>query len=179
MCDVDCGSQTPGMVKKVLQWRKEKPAEAEVLWAALQQGTEDLCVGLKGLAAIQATDIMDQGLESVKDVLLTIRSLIREMSDKSGVPIEPPVQTELLNTCSAIDGVIGGVVPGAGGYDAIVLLVRNQDAVLERLAKRLGGWKSTVGGATIGTVGLLGVRQETDGVRFEDESRYGSWLHAV
>lgn len=40
MCDVDCGSETPGMVRKVLAWRKDKPEEALLLWNTLQQGTE-------------------------------------------------------------------------------------------------------------------------------------------
>jgi hypothetical protein len=39
MCDVDCGSQTPGMAKNVLEWRKAKPGEAALLWNALQRGT--------------------------------------------------------------------------------------------------------------------------------------------
>ena len=45
------------------------------------------------------------------------------MGELSGVPIEPPEQTALLNTCVSVAGVVGGGVPGAGGYDAIWLLV--------------------------------------------------------
>lgn len=41
-----------------------------------------------------------------------IRTHMREMGNLSGVPIEPPEQTELLDACVSIAGVIGGGVPG-------------------------------------------------------------------
>lgn len=37
---------------------------------------------------------------------------MREMGTLSGVPIEPPEQTKLLDTCVSGAGVIGGGVPG-------------------------------------------------------------------
>ena len=37
---------------------------------------------------------------------------MREMGNLSDVPIEPPEQTELLDACVSIAGVIGGGVPG-------------------------------------------------------------------
>ena len=48
---------------------------------------------------------------------------MREMGKLAGVPIEPPEQTALLDTCVSVAGVVAGGVPGAGGYDAIWLLV--------------------------------------------------------
>ena len=178
MCDVDCGSQTPGMVRKVLSWRRESPEEAELLWNAIQQGTEDLCKELTNDAALEATGLQDyQGLT---DIVETIRSFVREMSQKSQVPIEPKVQTELLNACSRIPGVVGGVVPGAGGYDAIALLVKNEDSVVQQLRTMLNGWRSTVEeedpSAKIGKVRLLDVKQEFEGIRSEDTARYEGWL---
>lgn len=70
---------------------------------------------------------------------------MRKMGEASGVPIEPPEQTKLLDACSALPGVVGAGVPGgepsllrhrcslrlgadsrlpltAGGYDAIWVL---------------------------------------------------------
>ncbi|KAL9618587.1 MAG: hypothetical protein Q9160_006698 [Pyrenula sp. 1 TL-2023] len=185
MCDVDCGSQTPGMVKKVLKWREENAAEAEVLWAALQRGTEELGETLRGLKAredgvVGTGGVEGEGFEALRETLLTIRSLVREMSCKSGVPIEPPVQTELIDKCCKVEGVVGGVVPGAGGYDAVALLVRNDEEVVERLRGMLEGWKSTVEegeGANIGKVRLLGVRQEVEGVRVEEDlKKYEGWF---
>jgi phosphomevalonate kinase len=99
------------------------------------------------------------------------------MSSKSQVPIEPPVITELLDFCTSLPGVVGGVAPGAGGYDAVALLVRNDIEVVRDLQSRLEGWKSKdATGATIGNVRLLGVKQEKEGVRKEQIGLYKGWL---
>ncbi|KAL1673938.1 ribosomal protein S5 domain 2-type protein [Schizophyllum commune] len=52
-----------------------------------------------------------------------IRARMRDMGQLCDVPIEPPEQTRLLDKCITMSGVVGGGVPGAGGYDAIWLLV--------------------------------------------------------
>ncbi|KIW34255.1 phosphomevalonate kinase [Cladophialophora immunda] len=174
MCDVDCGSETPGMVKKVLQWRKENVEEATLLWTAIQQGQEELCRELRRLVEVQG---IEDDFTALGDIILTIRSLVREMSVKSKVPIEPPVITELLDFCTSLPGVVGGVAPGAGGYDAVSLLVKNDVETLKTLQARLEGWKSQdASGATIGHVRLLGVKQDNEGVREEDRGQYAAWL---
>jgi phosphomevalonate kinase len=173
MCDVDCGSQTPGMVKKVLAWRNENPEEANLLWSALQQGTEDLCDELKRLAQLEG--IEETNHQNLRDTIATIRSLVREMSNKSGVPIEPPSQTELLDACSAVPGVVGGVVPGAGGYDAVVLLVEDNKETLGKLQNLLDGWKSRTGQGS-GVISLLGVKQDVQGFKIESAATFASWI---
>lgn len=201
MCDVDCGSETPGMVRKVLKWRSDNPEEAGVLWAALQLGQEDLCLELarvserEGLVDLEGanTDVgveVDQQFkrkfQPLADIISTIRSLVREMSIKSAVPIEPPVITELLDFCTGLPGVVGGVAPGAGGYDAVALVVRNDPDVVKHVQTKLEGWKSSRGQGTasgdgndaaarIGKVRLLGVKQEKEGVRVEQSDRYQGW----
>ena len=177
MCDVDCGSETPSMVKKLLGWRKKNPAEADLLWGAIQKGTDDICDQFTRLALLE--DEGDEQYDELRDIFLTIRSLIREMTEKSGVPVEPKVQTELLDACSAIPGVIGGVVPGSGGYDAIALLVKNDETVVTALEGMLERWQSTVqedSSEKIGHVRLLGVREEFEGVRTEPASKYKGWV---
>ncbi|KAI9713473.1 MAG: phosphomevalonate kinase [Bogoriella megaspora] len=174
MCDVDCGSQTPGMVKKVLAWRKENSDEANTLWARLHACNEGLALKLKGLTEGKAETLSD-----IKACLAEIRGNIRQMSTLSDVPIEPPSQTKLLNACESIPGVIGGVVPGAGGYDALALLIQDDEEVLNRLQSFLAGWEGTkdeTEGVTIGKVGLLGVREEMEGVRSESDNTYTGWL---
>jgi len=37
---------------------------------------------------------------------------MRDMGEASGVAIEPPQQTQLLDDCLAVTGVIAGGVPG-------------------------------------------------------------------
>ncbi|KAL8696674.1 MAG: hypothetical protein Q9201_007542 [Fulgogasparrea decipioides] len=175
MCDVDCGSETVGLVKQVIAWRKEHPEEAALLWATLQKGNEDLAKELKLLAQGRVMDF--QGYKNLGDIILTIRSLIREMSAKAGVPIEPKVQTDLLDACCGISGVIGGVVPGAGGFDAIALLLRND--ALQALEDLLDSYRTAAdgeGGPAIGKVRLLGVKQDFEGLKSEEAEIYADWM---
>ena len=170
MCDVDCGSQTVGMVKKVLSWRKSNPDEARVLWDQLHENNERLGHLLESSEPRQ---------QQIKDSLSTIRLKIREMSKLADVPIEPPSQQYLIDACSELEGVIGGVVPGAGGYDAIVLLIHDQGDVIRRLSEFLGNWAVEAegeDGGGAGTVRMLGVRQEREGLRLEKPNEYTSWL---
>ncbi|KAL8666334.1 MAG: hypothetical protein Q9202_001605 [Teloschistes flavicans] len=175
MCDVDCGSETVGLVKKVLAWRKDKPNEASLLWATLQKGNEDLAKELKRLAQANSAQLHDY--RNLRDIILTIRSLIREMSTKADVPIEPTVQTVLLDACSKVSGVVGGVVPGAGGFDAIALLV--EDQALPELQGLLSTYTSTAnadGGPAIGKVRLLSVKQDFQGLQSEATDIYKDWM---
>ncbi|KAJ4341776.1 phosphomevalonate kinase [Didymella glomerata] len=179
MCDVDCGSETPGMVKRVLQWREEKATEAEGIWQRLQGGNEALAAELTRLAEEGAEEPDGQGRYAKLAVMIEEnRVAIRDMGEKSGVPIEPPQQTALLDYCTKIEGVVGGVVPGAGGFDAVVLLVENNEVVLEDLRKKLGEYKPEDTGAEgpkIGRVGTVDVREEMVGVKREDLGLYREW----
>ena len=186
MCDVDCGSQTPGMVKQVLAWRKQEPDEANMLWTQLHRKNEALAAELTRLAESDGPAVSYQTL---KQRVADIRVLIREMSRLSGVPIEPAPQTQLLDACSAIDGVIGGVVPGAGGFDAIALLVEDREEVFAQLEGLLRDRKVPAAAnldeavgynavtASIGKVSMLNVREDMEGVRAEkDATIYGAWV---
>lgn len=172
MCDVDCGSETVGLVKQVLAWRKANPEEAALLWNTLQTGNEELAQELQRL--VLESSGPDQDYENLRTVILTIRSLIREMSAKTGVPIEPKVQTDLLDACSRLPGVIGGVVPGAGGFDAIALLVEDNEATVGRVREFLNAYQASE--SNIGRVRLLGVKQDTQGARIEDVASYPAWI---
>ncbi|KAL8783620.1 MAG: hypothetical protein Q9213_004480 [Squamulea squamosa] len=175
MCDVDCGSESVGMAKKVLTWRKENADEAALLWATLQKGNEDL--GMQLLRLAQAGTPNPQGYKDLSETILTIRSLIREMSAKAEVPIEPKVQTELLDACCRISGVVGGVVPGAGGFDAIVLLVEN-DALptLQHFLDTYTTKSNDESGPGIGKVRMLNVKQDSEGLKSEDAKSYVEWM---
>ncbi|KAL8723537.1 MAG: hypothetical protein Q9225_000172 [Loekoesia sp. 1 TL-2023] len=175
MCDVDCGSETVGMVKKVLAWRKKSPDEAALLWATLQKGNEDLASELQRLA--RGGGAISHDYKNLSDTILTIRSLVREMSAEANVPIEPDVQTELLDACCQIRGVIGGVVPGAGGYDAIALLV--EDRALTPLQGFLNTYMAEIGeggGPVTGKGRLLSVKQEMEGLKLEESKMYEDWM---
>ncbi|RAL14452.1 phosphomevalonate kinase [Aspergillus homomorphus CBS 101889] len=193
LCDVECGSQTPGMVKKVLEWRKQNPQEADLLWSALQSNNEHLCQELKILsqnAPPPADNNKDNNTATnngytladfvaVRDLIQRSRNHIRSMTAKSDVPIEPKVQTELLDAISDIEGVVGGVVPGAGGYDAIAVLIQDSPDVIQRLEDCFAAWESKVEddfGGKIGTVRLLGVRHGSAGVQNEGLEQYAGWV---
>ncbi|KAF1840764.1 Phosphomevalonate kinase [Cucurbitaria berberidis CBS 394.84] len=175
MCDVDCGSETPSMVKKVLAWRQENKEEAERIWNELQRGNEALAAELTRLAGADLT--AGEGNDKLRAIIQKNRGLIRQMGEASGVPIEPPQQTQLLDYCSTLDGVIGGVVPGAGGYDAVVLLVQDKEEVIASLRKSLASYRAedSEEGLKIGKVGIIGVREEMVGVRKEELSLYKEW----
>lgn len=177
MCDVDCGSETVGMANRVLAWRKDNTQDAAHLWKALQKENEHLAKELQRLA--QTPNLSLNKNEDLRSCILRIRSLIREMSTKAGVPIEPKVQTELLDACSQISGVVGGVVPGAGGFDAIALLVEDRKEVLNALSVFLGNYNgdSQHSDATsIGKVKVLGVQQDTQGLKVEGLAIYQGWI---
>ncbi|CAK7563586.1 MAG: phosphomevalonate kinase [Sporothrix epigloea] len=163
MCDVDCGSQTVSMVKKVLAWRSNAPEASKALWDTLQARNEALATALR--------DSDTEG-DTIPALLTSIRELVRKMGTESGVPIEPESQTALLDALSTVDGVYGGVVPGAGGYDALSLLVRDDDATARRLETFLEKWSRQSGSS----VRLLGVKGAMEGVRREDKGIYDGWL---
>ncbi|KAF8070130.1 phosphomevalonate kinase [Lyophyllum atratum] len=153
LADVDAGSDTPSLVGKVLKWRAENPEEALALWTAIDQlnsrlaqtlvdlsklydaDTENYTTAVKYIASLQSIQwyanpfqpeaerpIITKFYEA-HEISQAIRAKMREMGELAGVPIEPTEQTQLLDACISLAGIIGGGVPGAGGYDAIWLLV--------------------------------------------------------
>lgn len=161
MADVDCGSATVGMVKQVLSWRQSHSEDADGIWNALQSANEGL------------GEVLGGGRETnIREGFKSVRMLIREMGEKSGVPIEPESQTKLLDALEGVEGVVGGVVPGAGGFDAVALLVRDDQESKRRLDKFLEDWSAKGDGR----VRLLRVEGEMEGVREEDVREYKDWV---
>ena len=71
---------------------------------------------------------------------------------EAGVPIEPPVQTELVDATSALPGVLCAGVPGAGGVDAVFAIVVHpnaEDGVRKLWADWLVGGGGEDGGAVV------------------------------
>ena len=198
MCDVNCGSQTVGMAKRVLAWRQERPSEAEALWKNLNAQNEYLGQHLAALEvfrrkkpedyhrilqdaihpAIRDSDLAGC-LGNIKTTLSAIRGIIRRLSSETGVPIEPPPQTKLLDACSALPGVLGGVVPGAGGFDAITLLIVDDEYVIQKIETLCQTWEAEEGDeadATTSNVRVLGIREDMEGIRVEHEEKYKDWI---
>lgn len=197
MCDVDCGSQTVGMVKQVLAWRSQNQTHADQLWERLQQQNEEVQEAMINFNDVydrnagkheacldsirQGEEPSEECYDRLKVALQESRRSVQDMSSQSNVPIEPPPQTKLLDACCAIPGVLGGVVPGAGGYDAIALLVLDDDLVLHPLSEVLKTWKfgdTSPSRETAGQVRALRVREEMHGAKKESggSERHGPWL---
>ncbi|KAM0716864.1 hypothetical protein Q7P37_006716 [Cladosporium fusiforme] len=176
MCDVSCGSGTPSMVRKVLEWRKQEPEEADRVWKDLQAANESLAKEMRALAELPSKGAAKPDYQSLRLCFKAIRKNIRTMGDKSGVPIEPASQTKLLDACETVQGVIGGTVPGAGGHDAIVLLIEDNPATISGLGELFKGWESKGEENGGGKVSILGVREEMEGVKVEDFTAYQEFL---
>ncbi|CCA68650.1 related to ERG8-phosphomevalonate kinase [Serendipita indica DSM 11827] len=151
LADVDAGSDSPSMASKVLKWRKENTEEAHALWTELDKRNLEVARSLSRLterynsdpkayqqSAIQAAsrsavewqaaegssgNELGADFAAANHAIQAVREQMKTMGNLAGVPIEPDEQTRLLNKCMELPGVIGGGVPGAGGYDAIWLLV--------------------------------------------------------
>ncbi|ODV89343.1 hypothetical protein CANCADRAFT_138593 [Tortispora caseinolytica NRRL Y-17796] len=142
--DVKGGSETPKMVSKVLEWRKSDPNSTE-LWEKLDKSNMVVLEALGALndmsvadesryladllactGSLDANNAVGEQLRVLRHEFLRIRELLRQMGSLSGVPIEPVEQTQLLDRLNKVPGIIGGVVPGAGGNDAVVVIVLDE-----------------------------------------------------
>ena len=64
-----------------------------------------------------------QTLVLVRNTLRAIRAGMRELGVRAGVPVEPDEMGRLIHrACESVPALLGGGVPGAGGYDALYLL---------------------------------------------------------
>jgi phosphomevalonate kinase len=161
MCDVDCGSQTVGMVKNVLTWRSKDPVQSKEIWDKLQHRNETLAAALR-----------DGEVEALPQIIQGMRELIRLMSKLSDVPVEPESQTKLLDAVTTVDGVYGGVVPGAGGFDAATFLMKDDAETEQHVKDFLADWSQK----TESRVKLLDVKGETEGTRRESLDVYKGWI---
>ncbi|KAK6332417.1 phosphomevalonate kinase [Orbilia brochopaga] len=163
--DVRGGSATPGMVRSVLDWRKND-ADSQATWDALDTRNRSLIAAVTELSS--SGDDISAAAESITARIADIRSAVRSLGEKAGVPIEPPSQTALLDAATAsVEGVLGGVVPGAGGYDAVCFLYVDAGDTGAKLRKFLSEYQ-----LENGVVRALDAREEREGVRVEDVASY-------
>ncbi|KAG2368319.1 hypothetical protein BDR07DRAFT_1457325 [Suillus spraguei] len=131
LADVEAGSDTPSLVGKVLKWRGHEDSceTAKDLWTQIDESNQSLARQLDALSQsyVQNKDVYEQTIRQLASLPAQerIRNLMRRMGDLAGVEIEPKQQTHLLDQSIEQAGVVGGGVPGAGGYDAIWLLICN------------------------------------------------------
>ncbi|KAI5965764.1 ERG8 [Candida pseudojiufengensis] len=154
MGDVNGGSETPKMVSKILQWKKDKPEESEIIYNSLKEANTSF---------IKA--VTEVNLEDIKKSLLQIRKGLRDLTLKANVPVEPIEQAQLLDRLSELRGCLGGTVPGAGGYDAIAILVL---ADSEKDIRK----ETSINSEKYNNVNWLNIHEEADGIKIENAEDY-------
>ncbi|KAK4758603.1 hypothetical protein SAY87_019904 [Trapa incisa] len=142
------GSSTPSMVGAVKKWQKLDPRKSLETWKLLSEANSslekqfnflsklakeqwdeyrhliDCCSKLKvekwsELAKTSKEEAVIKALLGSREAMLSIRHYMRLMGEDAGVPIEPELQTQLLDATMGMEGVLLAGVPGAGGFDAI------------------------------------------------------------
>jgi phosphomevalonate kinase len=177
--DVNFGSNTPQMVKKVL----EKRAECDFVWESLgelnslflhdleilnQKSIEnpnvyfnflskDIIWKYEDMKEDKQTGSVDMIFERIFKTFNKIRFQFRKLSEMvQNVMIEPPEQQKLIDETLEIPSVLFSGVPGAGGYDAIFCVVLNREA-----EKKVGELWNKRG------VSKLRISASNDGLRVE------------
>ncbi|EAN76584.1 phosphomevalonate kinase protein, putative [Trypanosoma brucei brucei TREU927] len=144
------GTETPGMVSKVMSWRRSVTTDPNSLWERLRMSNEKYVEALQGLIkqSQEAPVAYTEAVKNLKSVVLakhnpsteaerlwveaasvasTSRRYLREMGEAAQVQIEPPELTSLLDATCSIPGVFAVGCPGAGGYDAVFALVLGEE----------------------------------------------------
>ncbi|KIM30528.1 hypothetical protein M408DRAFT_15505 [Serendipita vermifera MAFF 305830] len=194
LADVEAGSNTPSMARGVLDWRKKNQKEAETLWNSLNSGNMEL-VDVLGRLVDGFNDNKGAYTEVVRQLVVKAasdvcplvffnpktRSNMKEMGVLSKVDIEPNSQTALLDACIEKHGVIGGGVPGAGGYDAIWILVldpsqdSSRSSAIDQVEKVWLDWNKDGTSVTP----LLAEASNERGLRVEMASEVKGLLEAI
>ncbi|KAK6454934.1 Phosphomevalonate kinase [Scheffersomyces xylosifermentans] len=188
MGDIQGGSETPKLVSKILQWKKEKPEQSSALYKDLNAANESLITALDELHKLykEKHDVYSKGIKffsdqsidnltkevipdftAFYDLISSIKSIrlnLRKLTEYSGASVEPKEQTALLDDCITLKGCFGGVVPGAGGYDAICLLM-----VDDSIGKFVQASKSD---SRFEKVTWLNLHEEKNGIIVEDVRHY-------
>ncbi|SCU82460.1 LADA_0C05468g1_1 [Lachancea dasiensis] len=174
MGDVNSGSETTKLVAKVRAWYESNYPKSLGIYQEINEGNLRFIDGIEKLSTLSQQDPSryERLLEAVESDSNTkeipeiaqieaavnkIRSNLQVITSESGADVEPPAQTKLLNSCSNLKGVITGVVPGAGGHDAICLLLSDGTDIV----------KQTSNNDTFSCVAWLDLHQENFGLKEE------------
>ena len=129
------------------KWKSERDEEARPLVQALTIANREICEFItelnvlaqdsegqyaKGLEYCRAhrthewaasDHLVVQKFHQLHSAFRSARVLLRTMGEKAGADVEPPCQTALIDATERIPGVLNAGVPGAGGVDAIFVLL--------------------------------------------------------
>ncbi|GKY97826.1 hypothetical protein MPSEU_000740700 [Mayamaea pseudoterrestris] len=186
LADVAGGSESPGMARKVLQWKNSQTDP--LLWTELAQVNDRIAKLCQSLLACRPTaEEREQfanvtadewkGLQQDNDIscgsklialhqaLSDSRKHLKAMGDQAGVPIEPDEQTLLADATMQLPGVVAALCPGAGGFDAVacVYIQDTENSVRRRIERFWSQWSnSAVGPLDVRAISYSGgVRRES------------------
>ena len=177
MGDVHSGSETVKLVSTVQKWYAENLPRSHEIYEEINRNNivaVNTLIKLyhvseekpeyynKMIDDLNHDKNDDPDIKVLAESIERIRELFRTITKESGAAIEPLEQTQLLNACLELRGVIGGVVPGAGGRDAISLIMTENTDIK----------KITEGNPSFKNVTWMDVKQEQAGLREEKVEFY-------
>ncbi|CAR22824.1 phosphomevalonate kinase [Lachancea thermotolerans CBS 6340] len=179
MGDVNNGSETTKLVAKVKAWYDLNYPRSLDIYQKINEGNVSFIEGIGKLASFSKEspseyNCMLQSLNSgadfetydiikqIRQAVDQVRAKFRLITDESGADIEPPVQTQLLDQSLNLKGVLTGMVPGAGGFDAISLIVTDNSDIPSQ----------TRNDGKFSSVTWLNLRQQNTGVKEEIPEHY-------
>lgn len=140
MGDVNNGSETTKLVGKVKAWYREAYPSSSEIYENINSKNSAFIDCLNEINNLSKNKQIYDGmltainsgndeainsytaLKQIRQSVNGIRENFRLITKESGADVEPLVQTTLLDACMKLNGVLTGVIPGAGGFDAIALL---------------------------------------------------------
>ena len=71
----------------------------------------------------------------LKENCIKYRSILRKISEESKVDIEPNILTPLLDDLINLNDIIYAICPGAGGYDSIIIMAKENTNISDLIKK--------------------------------------------
>ena len=112
------------------RFSQSKLDDKTALWATSHETKDD-----------QVTRKVGRLLCELRGTLLETRKNLKTMGDLAQVPVEPDEQTHLANATMELPGVVASLVPGAGGYDALVVVYVNTTQVRDQICQLWTNYK--------------------------------------
>ena len=114
---IEIGSDTRIFVKKVLEYANKKKKEKlydDELFSQLNEINEKIINFF--------LNDLNENYNSLKELCIKYRTFLRKINEESKVDIEPKILTPLLDNLIKLDDIIYAICPGAGGYDSIIIM---------------------------------------------------------
>ena len=183
MGDVASGSETTKLVTKVKAWYEINYPRSLEVYHKINEGNSKFIQGIERLTQFSKNSpseyklllkALDEGsslnkydiITDIKEAIEQVRSNFRLITTECGAEVEPEVQTRLLDRSIALKGVVTGVVPGAGGYDAVTLVATETSNIPTQ----------TANDEAFSAVSWLDLRQESTGIEEENPTHYVDFM---